>query len=538
MRAARRSIRRGPACVLAALACACALTVGPPGLGHATGFTDVGQDIRRHDEPELEVHGYLRTRGQLLYNLDLDRGLTPSGAPLFPVPLADPRGQLLTHADLRLRMDLAAYVPSAPLSVKLRLDFLDNLTLGSEPDGVPGVAVSQRAAEGAVVVRRAYGEWLSPFGLLVAGRTGAHWGLGMLSNGGDCLDCDSGDAADRVAFLMPTLGHIWALAYDHSGSGPLVTRGGGTARVIDVDPSDNVRSFTFALLRWRDDVSLRRRSAAGKLTFDYGVSLAYRWQPNDVPASYLPIAAGADPGLTVAQVVPRDLRAGVGDVWLRLVGPGLRLELEAAAVFADVGEASLIPGVLLGGPVTTRAFGLAFESEVGPASAPWRAGVDAGFASGDDAPGFGVRGDVTGAAPQPGDLDGAQAAPPRDTSADNFRFHPDYHVDRVLFRELIGTVTDAVYVRPHITWQRDVGPATLSASLAVVASWAVEAASTPGGEGALGVEIDPTFAFDAGGFVAAVEPGLFFPGAGFDNPALGLEAAPGHVVRLRMGFTY
>ena len=30
----------------------------------------------------------------------------------------------------------------------------------------------------------------------------------------------------------------------------------------------------------------------------------------------------------------------------------------------------------------------------------------------------------------------------RDTTVDNFRFHPDYHVDRILFREIIGTVTE------------------------------------------------------------------------------------------------
>ena len=40
-------------------------------------------------------------------------------------------------------------------------------------------------------------------------------------------------------------------------------------------------------------------------------------------------------------------------------------------------------------------------------------------------------------------------APPRDRTVDNFRFHPDYRIDRILFREIIGTVTDAVYLRPH-----------------------------------------------------------------------------------------
>ena len=31
-------------------------------------------------------------------------------------------------------------------------------------------------------------------GYLAGGRMGHHWGLGMLGNGGDCPDCDSGDS--------------------------------------------------------------------------------------------------------------------------------------------------------------------------------------------------------------------------------------------------------------------------------------------------------------------------------------------------------
>ena len=56
-----------------------------PRSARATGFTDIGQDLKPRDAAEVTLHGYMRTRLEALGNLDLDRGLTPSGDPLFPV---------------------------------------------------------------------------------------------------------------------------------------------------------------------------------------------------------------------------------------------------------------------------------------------------------------------------------------------------------------------------------------------------------------------------------------------------------------------
>ena len=84
---------------------------------------------------------------------------------------------LLTHADLRLRTDLALIVPEAGMAIHVRIDALDNLALGSQPDGVPSVTTSQRPANQPFNVERAYGQVLTPFGLLAAGRMGNSWGL-------------------------------------------------------------------------------------------------------------------------------------------------------------------------------------------------------------------------------------------------------------------------------------------------------------------------------------------------------------------------
>ncbi len=206
---------------------------------HATGFTDIGQDIRLHDDDEfsLELDGYLRVRGEILHNLDLDHGAAPSGEVLFPVPIDDPQAQTLYEMDMRLRTDLAIYAPGGTVAVKLRLDTLDNLALGSTPDGAPSASTTQRALETAIRVRRAYGEVLTPIGVLAAGRMGNHWGLGMLANGGDCADCDSGDAQDRIAFITPIAGHVWAASFDLTSSGPQIPRHSGF-RPVDITPVD------------------------------------------------------------------------------------------------------------------------------------------------------------------------------------------------------------------------------------------------------------------------------------------------------------
>lgn len=72
----------------------------------------------------------------------------------------------------------------------------------------PAVTSTQLALSDAIRVKRLYGEAVIPFGLVAAGRMGSHWGLGMLTNGGDCADCDSGDSADRIALITPLVGQI------------------------------------------------------------------------------------------------------------------------------------------------------------------------------------------------------------------------------------------------------------------------------------------------------------------------------------------
>jgi uncharacterized protein (TIGR04551 family) len=517
-------------------AAAAALVVGVSADARATGLSDHGQDLHAAPESVLEAHGYFRTRGAVFHNLDLDRGPTPSGQTLYPLPLDNPTGQALTLADMRIRSDLAAYWPNGGLAVKVRLDGLDNVALGSAPEGAPSVSLSQRP-EGALLVRRAYGEALTPLGLLAVGRMGSHWGLGMLTNGGDCESCDSGDAADRIAFITPLGGHLWALAYDFSATGPFVPAR-SEQHVVDVAPSANVHTITFATMRYRSAQTVQRRLRADKWTLEYGSFFTYRWQNDDVPGSYLPTAQPIP--LADQSLMARDFESAGADLYMRLSGKALRIAFEAAYLHANLAQASVIPGVLLRDPVTSNQIGVALESEIGDPAGCFNGGLDAGVASGDRAPGFGSFPTLGAQAPRAGDLDGPQASPGVDNTVDNFRFHPDYRVDRILFREIVGTVTDAIYLRPHLSyklWRSHRG--TLSAKLAGIASFAFFAESAPGEQQPLGVELDPTLRYDsADGFSAALEQATLIPLSGLDNPRLGLDARVAQLWRLRLMYRY
>ncbi|MEY3012465.1 MAG: hypothetical protein RIT45_1200 [Pseudomonadota bacterium] len=499
-------------------------------------FSNLGIDLHDRAEAGFDLHGLLRSRFELLGNLDLDHGLTPSGQPLYPVPLSDPSAQVLTHADMRLRLDLSAFAPRGVVAVRGRVDVLDNVRLGSAPDGPPTAARGQLPDPAPLRVRRLWGEALLPFGVLAAGRMGSHWGLGLLTHGGDCHDCDSGDAADRVALAVPALGGIFGAAWDFAAVGPGRSRPSGIGS-IDVDPRDDVRTLTFAYMRPLSPSVRARRHAAGRTTFETGLWLSRRWQEVDVPASWVVGASGEtlDPG----QVVARGFVANAADLWFRLERRGVRVEFEGAVLSGGYDETTLMPGTTLATPVRSLQWVAALESRFGAELEGFSFGLDAGAASGDPAPGFGVRQPIAGTLPRAGDLDGPQADPPRDARLDNFRLHPDARIDRILFREIVGTVTDAAWARPHLRWAGHVlGDTRMVADLAMVASFAMEPNSTPSGARALGVEIDPTISLDLRGLLLEWQWAVLLPGAAFDNAFTGARAQPAWMSRLFLGFAF
>lgn len=502
-------------------------------IGPSTDIGMIGAELtpRKYASPReesvFEIHGAFRSRGIALRNLDLDRGLDTSGQSLYPVPLDG--GQWLTVGDARLRTDLSFYAAGMGVAVKARVDWLDNIGLGSTPIAGTPRAASFSASPGqrgiTPVVKRAWGEVLLPVGVLAVGRMGAHFGLGMVANGGDCSDCNGGDSADRIAFAMALKGHVLAASYDIAASGPF-TPAQAQDNVIDLTPTDDVSTWTLALLNIAVPATLERRSAVGLTTLQYAAYLSHRTQDRDVPSAYLPGGLGSTGAVATANdLIQRDFSATTFGGWLRWSRADFRLEAEAVGSFATVGQPSTIPGAEITQEATSQQWGVALESEYALGNA--RFGFNAGAASGDDAPGFGAFPNPTQAVTPAGSLDGPQVRFPRDTTIDNFRFHPDYIVDEIMFRRIIGTVTDAVYLRPHAGVRlANVGATAIDLTGAVVASWALEAASTPSGASRLGVEtILGLRVWSRDGFAVRGTYAAFLPGPAFDNTSLAAQAA-------------
>jgi uncharacterized protein (TIGR04551 family) len=509
-------------------------------VAHASGFTDADLDLRGSTTtspddaspwPTLQIDGGIRFRAGYLYNFDLDRGLTTSGDPLFPISATDPGAQATAVRDMRLRTDVLARSRGGTMNVKLRLDILDNTNLG----GQSFVDASGRPSDSGAFIhlRRAYTEILTPLGVVVAGRMGNQFGLGMLANAGDCFDCDGGDASDRLGLVVPVRGMLAAVAFDLSSTALLVRDRPESG--LAVDPRSNAHAVIAAIMRYHSDNIRAIRRRGGRTTIDYGGGFTYLWQDRDTPAEYLL----DDPGPSPA-TMERGLRAIGTSAWFRIERPELRIESELQLIAGTLEQASLIPGALFRDPVKMLQTGFALESEMGAPESQFGAGLDAGYASGDAAPGFGAFPGLDNAMPKSGDLDGSQARPPIDNRIDNFRFSPNYRVDRILFHQIIGTVTDAVYVRPHARVRiADIGPGTLGASLAAVASWAVEPTSTPSGKRALGVELDSTLTYRTpDGFLTSLAYAVFSPGAGFDNATMNAPAHTAQSIELLAGYLF
>ncbi len=538
----------------------------PAQAGEETGGEISLEDWSRDDwmlvQPKialLELNGYFRLRGDMFRKLAFanrtatevrdaapdDPGFnlsTAEAGKLQRYPVTDNGNANYTTANMRLRIEPTINVTDN-IHIITTVDVFDNLVLGSTPridvtqETATPIGVLSRGQEppsdalnaitDSIVVKRAYVSLtaLNEQLQLMAGRMPSNWGLGMLSNDGDCLDCDYGDVVDRIALGFKLADHIFMPMYDWPFSGPvLLPYGRSGGQPIDAAPWDDVEQYSLRVMRLDSPDDIKERVKEGERVLNYGAWLIWRrqfrgftdafYQANPPPTALDPSQAPVD---IAGQDERRDANIYTGDAYGKLYVGELELGAELCTLFGSFKN----PGAL--GSTTTDLFqyGGALEGS-------WRLRGDykgtvlklkAGAASGDSANGFGA---LNASGTQSGLFVNPDGSSRVDKNLRNFQFSPDYHVDLLLFRRIIGTVTDAWYVRPDVSYTF---ANNISGDLGVIYSQAFKKRSTPGTSRPLGLEVDAELAYSSeptpqgGALKGSLAGGMLFPFAAFKNRA-------------------
>ena len=498
--------------------------------------------------PYFEHHGYFRFRADFFHNGHLgtvEPGVRGSGTSGIPAPISEnginnddadisadvgtEDAKTLGSANIRLRYSPTLHV-SESLRVRATFDILDNLVLGSTPDfagtgvrpDVPLVAFAQTQAppsdgrngfRDSIRVKEACGEFQPAFVLRV-GRMASNWGLGILANGGQDVDDDFGDYSDRALLLFKAFDIYVALAWDYLYSGATTDDAGQAfGQPKDLGSADDANQYVLSLFQrpLSEDEKAKRRVDVYerfKPSFDWGLYAVYRAQEFDLDDT----SRGAGVDYDDLALVKRDAWAVIPDLWFRYEQrfdffSGLRIELELTSIFGEIGD---VNSIQTPNPTPSsrdiQQFGGALEIQYD--TNQLSLGLDMGFATGDTAEGFGVLDRNTLA-----EQDGSP-----NTEVTAFKFDRDYQVDLLLFREVIGTVTNAIYIKPWVSYDLFDSPEdTLGIRLDLLYAQALEPEATPGNEAFLGFESDlKLFFHNKAGFMLDVEAGLLIPGGAFN----------------------
>ena len=501
----------------------------------------------------FELKGYFRTRMDYMRNLDLGTAQFNrtrggwDGSSNVPPALFWQSGDTseLSSANMRFRLDPTLNL-SETVQIQSRIDVFDNVVLGATPDSFPGLIENpssplslfsassnppQAGVNGpwsSLAVKRVYGDVLLPVGRLRFGRMGSNFGLGVLSNAGDGDQDDAGDNADRIMFLTKLSGHIVGLGWDFAAEGPFGAGGGNGAsqpyrtgegrQLYDLAQRDDVDQYVAVVAKADRGEAMKRLLAEGKTSTNYGAYVVYRSQAYDFPTewygsnysgSFPSQDPTADGGNSPRGALRRDAQATIASLWFRRQNNRYRIEAEAVTIQGQVGSFAT-KAEDVGNPavedIEISQFGAALESDYKLAKDKLVVGLNAGYASGDDYPRWGLRpgtGQVAAGDRETGDTRqfGCPVATETNTAnpcsaaldknISNFRFDPSYRVDQILFREVIGGITDAWYVKPHLSYA--LNPSSKLKAAAIYGQ-AIHAESTPGGETPLGIEFD--FGFD------------------------------------------
>ncbi|HZH03411.1 MAG TPA: TIGR04551 family protein, partial [Myxococcaceae bacterium] len=308
--------------------------------------------------------GYFRVRPDLFHKFDLGRAPDPGGYRLFPQSVVGPEAGALGNertqagVNMRFRFEPTLNI-SEEVRVRMQVDALDNVIFGSTPDyaftrsqrdlfsvfsenqNPPRSAIN--AVQDSITVRRVYGEVGTPVGLLRFGRMGAHWGLGMLRNDGNCLNCDFGDTVDRLQLVtepLPGSGLYVTPFIDFNAEGPTSAVRGQQGQPFDLSNSDDAQSYSLIVAKRDTDQQARSKLDNNQSVFNYGVYFTYRSQRNDPVAFYRPeggqfVGEGGEVDVRGAYV-KRSASLYIPDAWVKFERKRFLIEMELAATVGSI----------------------------------------------------------------------------------------------------------------------------------------------------------------------------------------------------------
>jgi len=533
---------------------------GPAGLQVCYDETESGANMRLRLDPEISISDNLRIVSEIFALDNVVLGSTPDAYAMQPTTLPGPSTSSLTSTVSKPpSYQSVGYNPYAPIG------------FFSTTQGPPTAGIN--SLQNSINVQRVWGEYRTPVGELRFGRMPGHWGLGMLENSGDGLDSDYQTTLDRIMFVtgIKSMDLFFGGAWDFVSTGPTNTTaynlyGGQPYNVCNLC---NVNQWA-AFVAHRTNLEMQRLALArGDLVVNGGIYTKYRNQDLDVqqgtmstlPQTPQSLGAGLsnsmNGGLPNNGLESRQAWAVTPDLWVQALWRKLRVEAEAVMVYGAIGNIQS-PGLSAtpNNTVDIRQWGVATQTEFRAVEDKLDLQFGFGWANGDP---WAYSTSATGTSQ--GALSPSPTLPQEFNSVgpiSTFRFHPDYRVDLIFFRNILTRVEGAYYFRPSVDYDflRHANGEKLGGGAAVIWSRASQFVQTPGHRRDLGVELDLQLYYQSkdgslnddpsklGGFYSALQYGVFFPLAGLDYLSADVTALPSaslataQIIRLILGIAF
>ena len=503
----------------------------------------------------FELDGYFRLRTDWFKNFNLgflDRaqdGTTQLGGAPFPRALGcysdnlgHPCGNL-SSANMRLRLEPTINLDEGT-SIHVQADVLDNLVLGSTPTGTalngiysdtnlpplgafgstqaPPVA-GVNSNRDSITIKRAWAEVAIPLGILKFGRQPNHWGMGMFYNGGGHdpisgnydLDADYGDTVDRVSFsaqipgtnLRAMVAADWDLT--RLTSNQTSADKGHEGHPFNLDDSDNSDGWVAVISKMDSPQEFKDTVERGDVALNYGVYFEYKTQDWDEDLNGFTLGGTLDP---VNRYVARSMKTYTPDLWGKLGYGKWSLEGEFVTQLGSIAHLDDLGKTI---SADIRKYGAVGRVSWKGLDNKLKLGLESGAASGDqwdNTPQGNTNiayANLLGTCP-------TGVTCPVDGTLSQFMFNRDYKVDMILFRHLIGAVTNAGYVKPFLEYELT---KSIAFKVANVTSFAMKPVATPGNARMYGTEFDTDIGYSNNGFSIGLSYGVLFPFAAMSHPA-------------------